>query len=247
MQQNTLFLFKKELKKFIKEKFKGKLFFVVIYGSCAYHVEKNDSDIDILSICISCRKKEIDEFINFVKRLHVKYGLKIDTEVPFNKKLVVREDILNAAIKGEGFSVKKGRFFIPPIEKTREFLSSDRVVMRLTLNALTSKNIFIFGDKKYYERKRMEAGFGIARVVFSSRNIEKVNIDEFIDSIMEDERGKAGEDYMGYKEVPRIRSYLIGYFRKVFSSMVKKGILSKKGSYYYRKNREWFIPFSSKI
>ena len=93
----------------------------------------------------------------------------------------------------------------------------------------------------------MEAGFGIARVVFSSRNIEKVNIDEFIDSIMEDERGKAGEDYMGYKEVPRIRSYLIGYFRKVFSSMVKKGILSKKGSYYYRKNREWFIPLSSKI
>ncbi len=106
------------LKHFLKNRLKSKIYFAVIYGSYAYNISKKNSDVDILVVSEHSNKKDIDKFTDFVISLHHKFGLGIDNEVPFHKKLILRKDLFEKGIKGGGFSKRNGMFFIPKIKKT---------------------------------------------------------------------------------------------------------------------------------
>lgn len=84
--ENKLDLIINEIKQFVDKEFIGKDYFTIIYGSYAYKLNKKDSDLDMVTVCNSFSKQDIEKMVNFVKFIHRKYDLKIDYEVPYEKK-----------------------------------------------------------------------------------------------------------------------------------------------------------------
>ena len=141
---------KKEIGNFYRKEFGKDLLFVVIYGSWGFGLNNKSSDVDMVGVCSRYNKKQMKNTISFVKNLHRKYKLEFDEEVPYEKKLLATPNFVEKAIFGNGFEKNRDRIKIQPIVKTKEFLSSDKVAMRLLLNALTTKSIFCGGDNNLY-------------------------------------------------------------------------------------------------
>ncbi len=140
------------------------------------------------------------------------------------KKLLANYNTLDKAIERRGFERRNGRIFVPPVVKNKEFLHSDEIVMRLLLNAITSKNIFISGNRDYYSLKREQAIHNLVGFMYSIDNVNSFTITEFVQSLIGTPE-RQGEMYLGYKDKPVVRDYLTETFRNEFERLVRQDVL----------------------
>lgn len=226
----------KEIKVFVKSEFR--YYFTIIYGSYPYGVNTSNSDLDFVTVCENFNDINLKNTLDFALNLYDRYELVIDDEVPHERKLLATYETIEKAIQGYGFEKRNGRIYVPPIVKTREFLESDKLVMRLLLNAITSKNIFVSGDKDYYLNMREKSLENMIGFMFSINDRDSFTIPEFVQSLIGTPE-RNGEMYLGYKDKPAVREYLAETFRRKFEKLTKGGIFKKEKERYYLLDHEW--------
>lgn len=215
---------KRELKGFFDSSL-GTRHFSFIYGSYAYKSNTPKSDLDFVAICQDLDREKIDRTIEFAFNLYKRYGLAFDDEVPHERKLLASYEMLDHAIEGKGFELRGGRVYVPPVVKTKEFLNSEEIALRLLLNSITSKNIFVSGDRLRYEQKRREALEKMVQFMFSINQVDSFTLPEFVQALIGTPE-RNGEMYLGYKDKPSVREYLTRTFREQFKILRAKGALN---------------------
>lgn len=229
-----------EIKDFYVEEFKGERYFTLIYGSYSYGLNLPNSDLDLVTVCNSFDHSRLQRVIRHTERLHAHYGLEVDVEVPYEKKLLATFDQLGCALAGGAFAMADNRIAVPPVVKTKEFLESEEVAMRLLLNALTGKSIFVCGSREKYASGILAAREKLVAFMFSIENAGFFTPASFVDSLMGTPE-KTGELYLGYKDVPAIRNYLQQAFLDTFERMVAQGKLCRRAGAYAIKDHGWFM------
>ncbi|MBU0666478.1 MAG: hypothetical protein ABIC91_03585 [Nanoarchaeota archaeon] len=216
-------------------------YFTIIYGSYAYGANILNSDLDFVAVSRDFNQNNLRNTLDFVFDLYKRYNLSFDDEVPHEKKLLANYKTLDEAIDGRGFERRGGgRIYVPLIVKTREFLNSDEIAMRLLLNAITSKNIFVSGDHSYYSQKRKQAVENIVGLMFSIDDVDSFTVNGFVQSLI-GSSDRHGEMYLGYKDKPAVRTHLIETFGKEFKMLVNNGILryESDNDRYHLVNVSW--------
>lgn len=237
--KNNIINIKKEMGDSYKKEFGEDLLFVIIYGSWAFGLNNKRSDVDVVGVCLKYDEKQMKRTISFVKDLHKRYKLEFDEEVPYKNKLLATPDFVEGAIFGEGFEKDGNRIKIQPIVKTKKFLSSDKMAMRLLLNALITKSIFCGGNYKTYKETKEKALRNCVRIFFSAWEIDNTNLDSFVKNLIE-RNGKAGQFYLGFNDDPKVEDYLITVFNNTFKFLLKENYLNKKKGKFFIKNVKWF-------
>ncbi len=236
---SRLNLIKKEIGNFYSKEFGKDLLFVIIYGSWAFGLNDNNSDVDVVGICLKYTKKQMRNTISFIKKLHKKYMLEFDEEVPYENKLLATPEFVKDAVLGKGFEKNNGKIIIQPIVKTREFLSSDKMAMRLLLNALTTKGIFCGGKYEIYSETKKKALKNCVRIFYSAWSINEATLGSFVrDLIKKDSR--SGQFYLGFDDNPKVEKYLTNVFDKTFKSLLKKDYLKRDYNKFYINDQKWF-------
>lgn len=230
---------KKEIGNFYKKEFGKDLLFVIIYGSWAFGLNDKSSDADMVGVCLKFNKKQMKNTISFVKNLHKKYKLEFDEEVPYEKKLLATPDFVEKAILGKGFEKHKNSIKIQLIVKTREFLSSDEMALRLLLNALTTKSIFCGGDYKIYKETKEKALKNCVRIFFSAWEINNTDLDSFVRNLIK-RNGKSGQFYLGFEDHSKVKNYLRTTFSDTFKSLLKENYLNENRGKFFINDIKWF-------
>jgi len=236
---NILNQFKKELKSFALNEFKNEKYFCIIYGSYCYNLNTTKSDVDFVFVCEKKGNARIKRVVSKTLELHKKFNLPIDAEVPHNLKTISDFKTLNLALRGKGFNKEGKKIIIPTVIKTKKFLTSKKIIMRLLLNALTSKAIFVCGDKKEFAKKREEAFENLIKIIFGTSGISKTTIHNFVKLIIGDNK-QNGESFLGYKKNKKINKYLQREIKKIFDRLEKKRKLNKEGICYSIKDENWY-------
>ena len=232
----------KDLKGFFDSLF-GKNYFTIIYGSCAYGVNVSNSDLDFMTVCNSFNKRQLDRTLDFISILYKKYNFASDDEIPHKNKVLCSYKMLDDAINGKGFEIRGSQLYIPPVAKNQRFLNSKEMAMRLFLNAITSKNIFVSGDRNFYLQKRERALQNMIYFLFLTKTTRFFKIEEFIQSLIGTPE-RNGEMYLGYKDDPVVHRYLTKTFRREFNLLRKNGILKLSGERYCMRDSSWLNELS---
>ena len=229
----------RELKEFFDAEFHTD-FFTIIYGSYAYGVNTSDSDLDLVTISRQVTQDNRTNTLDFLFDMYTRYGLAVDDEVPHERKLLADYQTLDDAINGSGFERKDGRMYVPPVVKTKEFLHSNEIVMRLLVNALTGKNILVTGDREYYADRRKRAVENMIGFMFSIEGVESFTIPDFVRSLIGTPE-RHGEMYLGYKDMPAVRAYLAETFGAAFLGLIQTGILTHDttAGIFHVRNPSW--------
>lgn len=158
--------FIKMVRKFCNKEFKreNKNFFVIIYGSYAYKMPKISSDLDIMFICDEISLEKTNKVVEFVTELHNKFYMRRDDEIPYEKKALISYAFFLRACSGEGIYCD-GRWFIPPIEKNREYLSSDSLLLRFIIGLMANPHIFVDGNYQTYQSLRKTAVWNLVKAL----------------------------------------------------------------------------------
>ncbi|MEG0793565.1 MAG: hypothetical protein RSD55_05830 [Lachnospiraceae bacterium] len=181
---------------------------VIAYGSNCYGDSKSDLDVCIIVDNTFDKEKEIiSKTINFSK-IH---SLRIDTEIPYENKLIFTYDEVREILSKNIFLNNKNKFEILDIQKDSDFLSSNEMRSRLLLNILTTDHVVTNGNREFV-RKCEEKSWNIlmdALISCYSLNNEST-IDKYLEHMYRNPyTGKSGEDYLGYKKhYPRKDIYL---------------------------------------
>ncbi|MBS3108144.1 nucleotidyltransferase domain-containing protein [Candidatus Woesearchaeota archaeon] len=236
---NKLKNIKKELGSFFSSELNKTDYFTIIYGSYAYGADRAESDLDFVTYASEFNEKNMENTMKFIFDLYKRYDIALDYEVPHEKKVLVKYKLLEDGIKGRGFEKRGDKLFVPPVVKSKEFLESNEIIMRLSLNSITSENIFVSGNMDYYLSKRSEALENLVAFIFSINDITSVNIDEFVQYLIGTQE-RNGEMYLGYKDKGPVREYLKNVFKAEFEHFFEQNIFGKSDNRYYLKNNYWF-------
>jgi len=212
--------------------------FGLVYGSYAYGIEKDNSDIDIMILDEDFNVDQINDLVKFMFKIHNKYGLELDFEVPYEKKLLVKKEILIQGIDGICFEKDESRLIIPPIIPTQDFLSSDVLLMRLAFNAITNKNLFISGNEKEYMEYKERALESLIAFIFALNPTEPNNISRFFKKMHSDSKHK-DKLYLGYKNRPEIVRYFHKKLEGKLNKLCSEGMLLYDGDQYSILNFNW--------
>lgn len=181
--------------------------FAIVYGSYAYGLQTERSDIDIMFVSDNCSPARLQRCVDFVKDLHVRHGLPLDAEIRYENKALIPLDFMIDAVKGSGFQKDDGTFYIPKIEKTRACLDSVRLRKRFLHGMMTHKHVFVSGNERGYETLRAQARENLVRAVSSARDRRLVTADDLADVLMHNGR-ESGDFYLGFKDNGKQRAYL---------------------------------------
>lgn len=218
----------------IDDLMKNKNYLALVYGSSVYKDNPFKSDVDVLiavkdSYCtVSLRTK----LKKIVTDIHKKYNLPIDDEIPFSQKLLVPFSEIDKAISCCGMDAVNGRVIIKPVEKTKSFLSSRCMKLRLIHNALTTCGMVLCGNTKKYFALRKKAmktliwmlAHQLPRGGFAFADLLKV--------LYSDGKNE-GEYYLGYKKNALVSNLLENEVRDFFYEMIKENQIIKVGELYY--------------
>ena len=195
----------------------------LVYGSSVRKQQFFKSDVDLMVIAADefCTDEHKDAIRIKVIELHAKYSLRIDEEVPYDKKLLVPLSFARASVGGGGFISNELSIEVPDIVKTPEFLNSSAMLARLALNVVTTKVVVLTGNFDLYYRLRQD---GIRTLIFIMfcrlRSIASVN--ELCDALYGDQE-REGELYLGYKDRQLVDDHLRTLTYEVFKGMLKAG------------------------
>jgi threonine-phosphate decarboxylase len=237
--------FRAELKRFHDREFAGTDHFTVVYGSYAFGTNNRSSDVDMVTVCREIDPARLRKTIDFVFDFHKEHGLEIDNEVPYENKLLATFAQAEDALAGRGFDLLDYRVVVPPVVKTKGFLESEEVALRLLLNALTGGSVLISGDAKKHETLVLRARENLVALMFSIENRGFFSVGSFVQSLIGNDK-KNGESYLGYKDNPVIRGYLTRVFGATFERLVKTGRLERiGGSQYVVKDHAWLASVAA--
>ena len=239
MRQKKINSIKKEIGDFYRKEFGKDLLFVIIYGSWAFGLNNKDSDIDMVGICLKYNREQMKNTIAFIKDVHRKYNLEFDEEVPYENKLLATPDFLEKAILGNGFEKNKNKIKIQSIVKTKKFLSSEKLAMRLLLNALTTKSIFCGGNCRIYGETKQKALKNCVRIFYNAWDVKGITLDDFVNNLIKRD-SRTGQYYLGFDDNLKVKKYLKYTFKKIFDIVLKEGYLRKIKNRFYINNPKWF-------
>ncbi|MBU1201347.1 MAG: hypothetical protein KKA51_02510 [Nanoarchaeota archaeon] len=218
----------KDLESFYSTYSDGRRHFTYAYGSHITGYASEFSDLDIVTIGDDYSKKDIEEIKNYIIDFHNKNNLKIDEEVPFEKKLVCSYNMMLGAVLGEGFHYDDaGMPLVPELILTQEYLQSDELMKRILLSTITNKSYLLSGsyeDYSFYEQKGWEK---IVEVIFYMNNNQPLKQDSFLE-LMISNGERTGRDYLGYMNKEPVRNYLTNKINEKFNIFLKKGLLKEE-------------------
>jgi len=202
----------KELELFSKEYMGSRDCFVCACGSYASKDFTKDSDLDLLFAFKEYNLADFKKVRDFVVDLHIRNNLKLDEEVPYETKLVVSYKDIEDAINLKSFIKNGSKYLIPPIIYDKGFLASRELRMRMILNALTTPNLYIYGDKEKYMIFRQEAEKAILRLAQGLATKNDVTNKEIFDILTVGSHGEEGQAHLGYKKE---RKKVIKYLKEI--------------------------------
>lgn len=206
---NTKIKIFRELENFCERCFKGRDYFVLVYGSYASDDFTDESDLDLFVATDKHNKADFKKLCDFVIGLHIRNNLKINEEVPYENKLIVSYDDAMSAFNLKAFPRKKSGYIIPPVTADKKFLASKEVRFRIILNALTSPNQFICGSSERYNLFKKRAESAIIKLAYGIAGTKKLTKREILDILLRGPNGEKSGDYLGYRDYrPRVVSYL---------------------------------------
>lgn len=215
---NKLNSIKKEISAFLNKNFSDREYFCIIYGSYASKAYNENSDLDLMVFLDRIDEQDVLITKEFINELHRKNNLTHDEEVPYENKLLVSFNQLEDSISLKQFKQKEG-YFIPLIKKTKEELSSENIKLRLCLNAITSLNLFVCGDKKKYLEYKKSAFKALIKLITETNSTLNLTPPEITSALFLDKkRNLFGEDYLGYKDKGKMREHITSEITKALRS-----------------------------
>ena len=205
----TLF---QELTSFLEKHFKHRDHFSCVYGSYASKHHTDKSDMDMFIAMEAVEDGDLERTKDFLIDLHVRHGLSLDDEVPYENKLIVSYEDVRNALDLLSFVKVGARYRIPPIEKEEKFLASPEVRWRLILNALTSPHEFIYGNQETYADFKVGAERAIVRLARGLTKDDTPTPTELLESLFSGVNGEEGEMYLGYKKE---RDEIVRYLKNI--------------------------------
>lgn len=204
----------RELRIFCKEYFKTRDYFVLVYGSYASNDFTDKSDLDLFIATDKHNLTDFKKVCDFVVDLHTINDLKINEEVPYENKLIVSYQDATDALDLRAFIKKGSKYIIPPVTADKGFLASKEVRFRIILNALTSPNQFICGNKNKYNLLKQKAEKKIIKLAYGLTEKNKITQEEIISILLRGANGEKSGDYLGYRDQ---RPKVIKYLKKLIS------------------------------
>lgn len=199
----------RELALFCKEYFKTRDYFVLVYGSYASNDFTEKSDLDLFIAIDKHNLADFKKVSDFVVDLHTRNNLKINEEVPYENKLIVSYKDATDALDLNAFIKKGSKYIIPPVTSDKEFLASREVRFRIILNALTSPNQFICGNKNEYNLLKQKAEKAIIKLAYGFAKKSKLTQEEILSILLIGANGEKSGDYLGYRNNrPEVIKYL---------------------------------------
>lgn len=199
----------RELKVFYKEYFGRRDYFALVYGSFASDDFRKDSDLDLF---IAVKKRKAADFKkvrDFFIDLNIKNNFKINEEVPYKNKLIVSYKDVIDALNLRAFIKKDSKYIIPTVTADRKFLESKEVRLRIILNALTSPNQFICGNKNKYDLFKQKAEKAIIKLAYGLSKKDELTQKEILNVLLKGAKGEESGDYLGYRNHrPKVIKYL---------------------------------------
>ena len=131
--------------------------------------------------------------------LSTKNGLKINEEVPYENKLIVSyKDVLDA-LNLKAFIKIGSKYSVPTVTADKEFLGSREVRLRIILNALTSPNQYICGNKEKYVLYKQKAEKALLKLARGLTEKTDLTEDEILNIILTGAHGEESGKYLGYR------------------------------------------------
>lgn len=213
---------------------------LLLYGSTVFGIENSDLDICFFSDT-ELSKERFENLKELTRNFHIANNLRIDEEVPYDKKLVYSQKTINDALEHPPFPYINGKFIINPIQKTTEFLGSDEMAKRLLINILTVRNKILYGDSEMVKKYGNQAWEMILRVVLSYAEKSNVTMNELLDYLYTDPFTNAsGELYLGYKSnLQEKKDYIEQKVIEKVSELEEKEVVSKTLTKRYKFNERW--------
>lgn len=227
-----------ELRDVVSDEFSGERVLSFLYGSYAYGLQGIRSDLDLLVIAERNLQERGRRLVYRVLELHKKHDLTIDQEIPFHRKLAATWDDLEAAIAGQGFCSNGRRLTARPVVKTRAFLESEEIRLRLLLNAIAGRVLLVSGDAEYLSEIQHRARTNWVRILILLEDLDHFSLASFVDRLI-GSGTRVGEWFLGFKPHPVIRSFLCNAFSEVLSTSVTQGRLNLDSGRYSVRDRGW--------
>ena len=223
----------------IKEAFPESKIIIISFGSFAYGFDT--SDFDVCNIFDYYGKKEKEKIKDVTINFHIDNNLKIDNDVPFENKCIFSFDDIRKVIKNPPFPIISDKYYISPIIKKAEYLSSIEVKDRILLNILTSKMVPINGHLDKIYKFTEEAWETIIRVIFSNIGNKPLDQKMFLNHMYKNPIGnEKGKDYLGYcTNKKHVLDYLIKESSTVFNRLVTSKKMNKLKNNEYNCSDKW--------
>lgn len=222
MKKNERIL--RDITSFLKKYFKNRKYFSCVYGSFSRHKR---SDIDLFVAIKNGIPMDLKILKRFIIKIHKENNIPLDYEVPFENKLIISQVDIERAVNLKGFQIKNNKFVIPKVKKTNFFLSSYPIKLRLVLNALSGYNIFLGGDRKWYDHCSRLAKRNILILGLDLLGEPTFSIDLIIEKLFTGKDGEKGEYYLGYKRNPSMVKYLKKMISEEMNKMVRCAQIKK--------------------
>lgn len=213
---------------------------MILYGSTVFGVKTSDLDVCFVSM-ESLTEDQFLQLENITRNFHLKNNLRIDEEIPYKNKLVYTNNFVENTLINPPFPYINNKFIIPPINKSKEYLSSKEMSQRLLLNILTVKNEVLCGDKELIKEYGYRAWEKIIKVVLSYSEQNVFLIEELLKNLYIDPYSKEeGELYLGYKtNLEEKKIYLQKKVEEILEQLENKNKVAKTLKRKYIANESW--------
>ncbi len=179
-----------------------------VYGSSVLKSDNQPITSDLDMMFFLSQKSNLSPTFaeTFVRALHARFNLRLDNEIPYARKLVIPEEVLENALSGAAFPYAEANGRIRPVQKTKRFLESDEMRARLILNVFTSCSELVFGDKEFARSMKARAAIEVTRVALRQFSTQPA-FGSLFKSLFSN-GAASGEEHLGYKEHPEVRRHV---------------------------------------
>ncbi len=213
-----------QIKDYLSGYFGNRQYFACIYGSYVNGMKNKDSDIDVLVAIEKYTDDDLKRFKQLIIQLHKENGLKLDNEVPFENKLIIDYADFKKAVNLGAFPRVNDKFTIPKVVKTKKFLTSYQVKLRLAFNSITSPHIFFGNDVKMYGKLKTEAENNLVRLAIDRQSAPSQKKVDLLQVLLFGKNLESGEMYLGYKEYPKVTEHLNKVISRGLKNLGKKDV-----------------------
>lgn len=219
------------------------VYFTWIYGSYPNWMATEKSDIDIVIGTDKYDNHLYKKLSKMITEFHCDNFLWIDNEVPLKNKLLIEFLDFHNSSNLKGFDVDKTwNIIIPDIVKDKEFLSSEKLKLRLLFFILTSpiiKSWNCLEELTKYQNNAIEKLFLMA---LKLKKNDIFTINDLLNSLFISQSWNKGELFLWYKENYLLTvDFLLNILQEKITSYILMGYISECSPWIYIINKEFNI------